>query len=355
MKSKQLDFSNQTVFVGIDVHKKSWSITIICFGLKIRTLRIDPNPDILINYLHKNYPGAKYMSVYEAGFCGYWIDRRLRAEGVTNIIVNPADVPTTNKERTSKTDLIDSRKLCRELSTGSLEGIFIPSDEAESLRTLSRLRKQLTKDQARLKNRIKSLLDFTGIKLPEKDELQHWSRKFIDYLSEMEIEQKATKCTLERLLNSLIQMRKEIAGIIKDLRKMVEERPEIAKTIGHLQSIPGIGFVTAITLYTEIINIRRFKKFDKLCNFVGLAPTVLSSGEKEKTLGISNRQNKYLRSLLIESAWIAVRKDPALTLAFGKLTARMSKQEAIIRIAKKLLNRAKYVWQKNQDYAFAVV
>ena len=153
----------------------------------------------------------------------------------------------------------------------------------------------------------------------------------------------------------MIPIRKALAGIIKDLRTMVKEKPEVSTTMGHLQSIPGIGFITAITLYTEIMDIKRFGKFDNLCSYVGLTPTTLSSGEKEKTLGISNRQNKYLRSLLVESSWVAIRKDPAMTMAFGKLFLRMSKQKAIIRIAKKLLSRVKYVWQENQDYVYAVV
>ncbi len=305
--------------------------------------------------LKKNYPAAKYKSVYEAGFCGYWIDRELRASGIENIIVNPGDVPTTNKERKSKTDRIDSNKLSRELNNGTLEGIYVPSKEQESLRTLSRLRQQLTKDQARQKNRIKSLLAFLGINIPENCEMQHWSRKFIDHLSELQIKEKATKCSVEGSLNNLKELRRELAGIIKDLRTLVKEEPGISKTMGHLQSVPGVGFITTITLYTEIMDIKRFSSFDHLCSYVGLVPSTLSSGEKEKRQGMSKRQNKYLRNLLIESSWVAIRKDPALTMAFGKLCGRMSRQEAIIRIAKKLLNRIKYVWQEDKDYVCAVV
>ncbi len=67
------------------------------------------------------------------------------------------------------------------------------------------------------------------------------------------------------------------------------------------------------------------------------------------------QHNKYLRSLLIEAAWIAVRKDPALTASFNEYIKRMSKQEAIIRIAKKLLNRIRTVWMKNTEYVCSVV
>ncbi|MHB9011043.1 MAG: IS110 family transposase [Ignavibacteriaceae bacterium] len=131
-KNKELDFSNQIISVGIDVHKKSWTVTIQVAGIQVKNFSMDPSPDQLSKHLHDNYPGGLYQSVYEAGFCGYWIDRQLQALGIRNIIVNPSDVPTSNKEKTRKTDSIDSRKLARELSGENLKGIYIPSEQEEA-------------------------------------------------------------------------------------------------------------------------------------------------------------------------------------------------------------------------------
>ena len=126
--------------------------------------------------------------------------------------------------------------------------------------------------------------------------------------------------------------------------------------IGYLlRTIPGIAFITAITLYTEIIDINRFKNLDHLASFVGLVPSVDSSDNKEKQKGLSNRRCRYLRSILIEAAWISVRKDPAMTLAYSQLIKRMCKQKAIVHIAKKLLNRIRYVWKNNTPYVIAVI
>jgi len=355
MKNSKLDFTGQTISVGIDTHKKNMVITPRCQGMQLRTISMDPEPEQLVRYLHKNYPNARYESVYEAGFSGYWMDRKLREAGIKNIIVNPADVPTKQKEKRKKTDKIDSRKLARELSAGNLEGIYIPSEEHEAIRALSRLRKQITKDQTRLKCRIKSLLNFVGITLPENSELKHWSGKFIKYLSEIEFKHKAMKITLERLLESLINGRQILLGIVKNLREIVKENAEMKKITGYLQSVPGIGFITAITLYTEIMEIKRFGKFDELSSYVGFSPSTDSSGEKDKVIGLSKQQNKYLRNMLIESSWLAIRKDPALLQAYGSLVRRMSKQKAIIRIAKKLLSRIMYVWRNEKHYVCAVV
>lgn len=86
-----------------------------------------------------------------------------------------------------------------------------------------------------------------------------------------------------------------------------------------------------------------------------MIPSVESSDQKEKIIGLTNRCNKFLRYLLIEAGWVAARKDPALTLAFQLLIKRQSKQKAIIRITKKLVNRMRYVWKNQQEYVMAVV
>ena len=354
-KNKVLDFSNQIISVGIDVHKKSWTVTIQIAGLQVKNFSMDPNPEQLSKYLRTNYPNGIYQSVYEAGFCGYWIDRQLHALGIKNIIVNPADVPTSNKEKTRKTDGVDSRKLARELSSENLTGIYVPCEEHEAERILSRLRIQLTKDQTRLKNRIKSLLNFLGVQLPENIELKHWSGGYISYLHKLEFKYDPVKQTLEQLLKQLSDLRKQLTEVLKLLRKSVNQNERRQKIVNHLLTVPGVGFITAVTLYTEIMEINRFRRFDELSSYVGLAPSTHSSGEKERVIGMSHRQNVHLRNILIESAWVAVRKDPAMTMVFGKLSKRMKKQEAIVRIAKKLLSRIMHVWKQQEDYSLAVV
>ena len=116
-----------------------------------------------------------------------------------------------------------------------------------------------------------------------------------------------------------------------------------------------MGFVTAITLYTELIDMNRFKRLDDLASYVGLVPSVNASGQKETTRGLSFRRNRYLRYLLIESAWVAVRKDTALGYVFSQLLKRMGKQKAIVRIAKKLLSRIRHVWKHKEYYACGLI
>ena len=353
-KSTKLDFRDQAFYIGIDVHKRQWKVTILNNGMELKTFSMNPSSEELSFYLNRNYPGGKYYSGYEAGFCGYRIHRKLEELGLKNIVVNPADIPVNFRESIRKTDTVDSRRLAKALAGGLVHGNYIPSLEQEGFRSLCRLRKQLVRDQARVKNRIKSLLDFSGKKIVANNEITHWSGLFINYLSKIDLGNKHSNETLKRLIEQLLSLRTQLADLVSRLRIIVKEDPQIYSVIKNLMSIPGIGFSCSIALYSELMDIKRFSRLDKLCSYIGLVPDIRSSGETEHTLGISKLQMAFLRAMLVECSWIAVRKDPALTAKFNILSRRMKKQEAIIRITKKLLSRIMYVWKNNQPYVYSV-
>jgi len=90
---------------------KSWSVAVLSQHSVLKKFVQDPNVDSLYKFLTKNYPGADYYSVYEAGFSGFWIHDKLTSLGISNIVVNPADVPTMSKEKLRKTDDVDCGNL----------------------------------------------------------------------------------------------------------------------------------------------------------------------------------------------------------------------------------------------------
>ncbi len=109
-----------------------------------------------------------------------------------------------------------------------------------------------------------------------------------------------------------------------------------------------------VAFYSEIIDMARFKTLDHLKSYVGLVPSVRSSGDTEHVWGLTFRRNRFLKYVIIEAAWVAIRKDPALLACYNKLISRMKAQSAIIRIAKKLLGRIRYVWLNNVPYKTCV-
>lgn len=350
-----LSFANTHFFVGIDVHLKNWRVTTRNGGIELKTFSMNPSPLELIAYLNKHYPGGIYHLVYEAGFCGFWALRVFQQHHVDCVIVNPADVPTTNKEKVNKSDPIDSRKLARELEKMSLHGIYIPSVEQEELRMLMRLRYRIIQSQTRTKNRIKSLLHSQGIAIPMQfSGSARWSHHFICWLESLPMNTTAGRFTLLNLIAQLREIRQHNKNVLKQLR--AETRNEtIAPIMNVLMSVSGVAFITAMTLYSEIIDMKRFADEDHLASFIGLVPSVQSSDDNIYSNNITVRKHSFLRVIMIEAAWTAVREDPAMTLKFNELTKRMKGQDAIVRIARKLIRRIRHVWLHQQEYQYARV
>ncbi len=122
-----------------------------------------------------------------------------------------------------------------------------------------------------------------------------------------------------------------------------------------ITSVPGVGLITGILFLAEIENIKRFENSDKFAGLVGIVPNCSSSGETENVGEITTRGHSYLRKYLIESAWVAARIDPALSLAYHNYCKRMEPNKAIIRIARKLLNRIYSVLKHEKMYEKGIV
>lgn len=342
LKRTVLDCVGQHLFIGLDIHKRFWTVSIVMEHTVFKTFRQPPSVGILVGYLHKHFPHASYHCVYEAGYCGYWIAEQLRARGIDCIIVNPADVPTTDKEKKHKTNNVDSRKLARSLRNGELKGIYIPSRTAQEDRSLVRSRHALVGKQTRCKNQIKSLLSFYGIQLPEDIVDRYWSARYVAWLKSLEFSTPSGTATLKMLLEELTFLRDSILRTTKAIKVLARTEP-YAVNVKNLSSIYGISTLVAMILLTEIICIDRFRSLDHLASFVGLVPGEHSSGDESTDMGITNRKNPFLRWILTEAAWVAIRHDESLALDFDRLAKRMPKNQAIVRIARKLLNRVRFV------------
>lgn len=353
----ELDFKGQNIYVGIDVHLKSWSVAVLSEHSVLKKFSQNPDADALHKFLVNNYPGANYHSVYEAGFCGFWIHRKLVRLGIENIVVNPADVPTMSKEKLRKTDAVDCNKLARELCSGSLTGIYVPDEATLEMRSLIRLRSSIVKDTTKEKNRIKSLLRYHGIDIPEeftKHSVGNWSKHFLKWLREVKLSTEYGRKTLDLHMDNLIRLRSMLLQETRTIREISRKDP-FGEMIRLLTSVPGIGITTAISLLVEIDDVGRFENADYLASFVGLIPMCHSSGEEEGVGDITIRKHASLRCALIEAAWVAIRKDPAMTMAYGSFRKRMNAQKAIVKIARKLVNRIFFVLKRKQEYVPCVV
>lgn len=350
-KTNYLNFVNQHIYVGIDVHALRWVVSIVVEDLLLGTFSQAPKASILLNHLRRNYPGGIYHCVYESGFSGFCLHDELRDNVVECIVINAADVPTTHKEKDRKTDKIDSGKLARCLSLGQLKGVYVQDRELYEERSIVRTRESLVKDQTRCKNRIKGLMKFFGIEITDDEIKTHWSRKYIEYLENLQTEYLYARESLQIYLEQLKHLRKLISKLTKQIRELSQTQ-RYKQHVNLLQTIPGISTLSAMILLTELGNIERFSNLDRLSSYIGLIPSEYSSGEKQNRNYMTRRGKGILKRIIIESSWVAIRKDPGLLMCYINLSKRMKKTRAIITISRKLIARIMYVLKQKREYKF---
>ena len=181
MQSNKISFKGQNIYVGIDVHLKTWHVTTLTESGYKYSFAQHSDAKELFDRLNKKFPEAHFKSAYETGFCGFSVHYALTAQGFENIVVNPADIPTTGKEKAMKTDAVDSEKIAWSLKRGELTGIYIKDKCYMDDTNLIRLRQRFIRDLSRQKNRTKHLLYTQGVVYPERFSKKgtHWSRNFI--------------------------------------------------------------------------------------------------------------------------------------------------------------------------------
>ncbi len=349
-----IDYSGKTIYVGIDIHKKDWQVGLFYEDLVLGNHRIKSDEVLLVDLLQERYPGASFKCVYESGAWGFTLQRALSQQGIDCIVVHAGDVPGSDKEKKNKTDKVDALRLARHHASGNLNAIHVPDELLQKERSLIRYRKSLRGDLNRAKNRLKSLLKFQGIVIAPQFDNSHWSKNFIEWVRERTIVDKELFWVIELKLEQIESLRQLLLKAERRVRELMRTSTYVS-AVKQLTAIPGIGPLTSSLFLLEIGDIRRFKGFDALNCFVGFYPGSDSSGEKQRSTGLSNRKHTQLRTMLIEAAWKAIAKDPAMLDAYKQLTKRMEGTKAIIRIARKLLRRMRSVLLSGQEYQKGVI
>jgi len=342
------DFKGENFYIGLDVHKNTWSVTVRTSNFEIAHFSQPPQPKALFSYLQKRFPCGSFHSAYEAGFCGTSAHTELCRLGIDNMIVHAADIPNTDKEKKNKTDLHDSRAIAKYLEKGLLNPIHVLTNEQQELRSLYRLREIEVRNTTRAVNRLKGFIYFTGIKVPEEfSDQKGFTIKKLLWLKKLELSTPVGTTCLQQYIQDYKDQRSKVNLVTRQLRKYVIQI--FADAYRNLVSIPGIGSIVAIALLTEIGDFRRFDNPKEYCSYLGMIPWEQSTGDQVKTKGSQPRCNKHLRPMLVEAAWMAIRKDSGLLLYYKRHAASNNKH-AIMKVARKLALMAKGVVIKNQPY-----
>lgn len=336
-------YTDKTIYLGIDVHKRTYSLTAITGGEVVRKDCMLAEPLDLVKYCKKYFAGAIINSAYEAGFSGFFLHRILNAHGINNIVVNPASIEVVARERV-KTDKRDSHKIALQLSVGRLTGIYVPSVLREQMRLVSRLYECYAKHRHRIGCQLKSLLyQFGMIKCTGRFKV---SEKWIASIVKLNCPP-ALKYSIKELAQLWVYLNKKIKGVKAEL----ELQSQVDSTIDECyKSFFGIGVVSARILANELVDMSQFSNEKKLYSYVGLTPQEYSSGDHQRLGHISHQGKPILRKILVQIAWKILHKDPELNEIFLKIAAKAGKKKAIIAIARKLLMRMKACLREGRCY-----
>lgn len=238
-------------------------------------------------------------------------------------------------ESKKKTDKVDAKVLADLARTNFLPTAYLPPDEIIELREIIRERIRLKKLSTSIKNRIHSILAKNGIKY-DGNLFTSEGREFLYSLN--------NECI--RYLRILSSIENEIKEIDKEIRQKCRENEETML----LTTIPGIGFFSALLIYAEIGDIKRFPNSKKLCSYAGLVPSIRQSGNKVITGKITKEGDKLLRWVLVQCAFVAIRNDERFRNFYERIKQRKGPQKAIVATARKLLTVVYAVLRDKKPY-----
>jgi transposase len=314
--------------------------------------KMPSEPKQLYNYIKNTFPDKKVLCVYEAGPTGYHLYDYMKKKKQSCLITSPLSIPKAPNEKV-KTNRIDSVKLAQQLKSGGIKPIRVPEGHYRELRYLIESRENYTMSRKVAKQRIQSLLLHTNLNVKFKDSDKRWSRRYIKQLQVLECPP-GVRTRLDMLLTDLDYARSQTLNILRSLKNFFKEHEELNQHCQYIQSIPGIGFITAATLLARIGNPDNLKNIRELGCFLGLVPKERSTGDSVSKSSITHMGNGILRSLLIEAAWTAIRKDKELEQFYHRIRMRnhpkIAKLKAIVAVARKLTHRIHCVLKKQRPY-----
>jgi transposase len=283
------------------------------------------------------------VSCYEAGYDGFWLHRRLAAEGIENVVIDPASLSVDRRARRVKTDRLDGEQMIRALLAWRrgeprvMSVVRVPTVEQEDARRRTRERERLVKEQTGHLNRIKGLLRTVGLaadKLGRADWATTWLAQQRDWQ--------------DRPVGPLLvaELTREHARlmVVRAQLEAVAEQPmpqPISTATDQLMRLKGLGPVISATLTSELL-WKDFKNRREVAAYLGLAPSAWRSGGVEHDQGISKAGNKRARYVAVELAWLWLRNQPQSALSrwfhdrVGEQRGRI-RRIAIVALARKLV------------------
>ena len=343
------DFAKgKPVYVGIDVHKRDWTVHVICQGEELYHSTIPPEPERLIATLRR-FEASEVHTVYEAGPTGYWLHDALLEAGFDSMVTPPSLVPRIGGRM--KTDHRDSTKLATMLAGGFLKRVHVLSPEERAHRQLLRTRNQIERHRKQTQAQIKSMILFHGKRAPA-GLLERWSEGHVRWLAELEWEYPALKTSMMALVELFRYLDTQLKAMNQEIEALAQT-DKYRERVALLTQIPGMGVYSAMTILMELQNVERFQRADQLASYLGLTPSQRSSGESIRMGGITRCGNPRLRTRFVESSWTLIRYDMDVRNVYERIKHQTgSGKKAIVAVARRLALRVRRVLLDHQPYHY---
>jgi transposase len=346
---KPMDFD---LFCGMDVDKKSISVTFVSHEGFVKQFKIPYDSWNLIQYVRRRFPDKRIAFVYEAGPTGFGLYDDLTKQGYFCLVVAPTNISRSPADRV-KTNRIDSRKLAEKLRGGDIRGIHVPNRLYRDLRQLVHLRETFVRHQQATKVRIKMLLLLEGIRFPGTTPKERWSPLALNRLSCLKTGSEI-RFKLDQYLLILQFAREQLKVVNKKLLQFCTADLELRNCVELLCTIPGIGGVVSIYLLARIGDWRYLSNSRQIAHLLGMVPVEDSTGDHIRKGSMSKMGDAVTRSKLIETAWVSIRKDPELMEFYERIKARnpapIAARKAIVAVARKLTTRIYAVLKYQRPY-----
>lgn len=351
MQRNKISFKGQKIFIGIDVHARSWEVAVLTESGFAERHSQAPSAKVLFDFLRRHFPEGEYHAVYESGFSGFSTYYALKEYNIDCVVTHAADVPTTQYEKVMKTDKVDALKLARSLRAYEIRPIYIRERENIDDRSVVRIRKTIQKHLGGYRSRGKHMLHCNGVEMPERFAKPgtHWSRAFIKWLKEDVTLLSPTRKSLDLLIMQVETLRSTLLTATRELRRLTL-LDRYKDNYWLLMGIPGIGTIVAMSILTEIYDVTRFKNERQFASYLGLVPTCHDSGDNESRGEKTFRGNKQLGQMIIETCWVAIYRDYGLGRAYIAYKRKMKPQEAIVKVARKMSNIIFSVLKNKRKY-----
>jgi len=238
------------VFLGIDLSKAFWNVTVHSHGATLAAFACPPRPESLLPVLAP-LETCRVTSVYEAGPFGYGLHDWLVAHGVDSRVCSPAHVPVEVGNRL-KTDRRDSLKLAMTLEAGLLRPIAIPTPQQRADRELVRQRERVVRRRRSAMAQIRGFLLTYSI-VPPVGRPGPWNPSFVGWLSALELEDPILQASLDSLRRNFFEADHHLAEHTLLLRRLAQA-PRHGGRVALLETAPGFGWLTALTFTVEIFD-----------------------------------------------------------------------------------------------------